>query len=115
MRRWAWCIGFVLFLVAWVTASGFLERGYVPPPDVRTYDSFVKYFGQPEHVERIGNDHIVATLHLPPWHLAITLPSSMPEYVFDRSGALVDWSIDPGDNPRFQERWPKEGRATVAY
>lgn len=33
-------------------------------------------------------------------------PSGPPVYVFDRSGALVDWTPDEGDDEEFKRRWP---------
>src|SRR5262245_38358579 len=42
-----------------------------------------------------------------------SLASSGPAvYVFDRSGRLVDWSGDMGDDSRFQQKWlPASGLA----
>jgi hypothetical protein len=33
-------------------------------------------------------------------------PSGPPVYVFDRSGTLVDWTPDEGDDEKFKSRWP---------
>jgi hypothetical protein len=40
-------------------------------------------------------------------------PSGPPMYVFDRTGRLVDWTTDSGDDDAFWKRWPSaaEGRA----
>jgi len=40
-------------------------------------------------------------------------PSGWPVYVFDRSGRLVDWTPDEGDDEGFKQRWPGvfDGRA----
>jgi hypothetical protein len=62
-----------------------------------------------------GNDHFVATLEMPIWQEVITLPSSMPEYIFDLSGTLVDWSTDPGDDGTFQSRWLSQNRTAFVY
>ncbi len=112
MKRWSWCVWFLGVYLAWAAACILIRRSYSPPPDVQTIDSFAKHFGQPERVERFGSEHIVATLHVPLWHLILNLPSDMPQYVFNRSGGLVDWSPDPGDDPSFQERWPKARRSS---
>jgi hypothetical protein len=115
MRRLAWCACLLGVCIAWATACILIRRSYSPPPEVQTINSFVSYFGQPERVEQIGNDHIVATLSVPSWHLMLNLPSDMPQYVFDRSGKLIDWSVDPGDDPRFQDRWPKARRSSLLF
>lgn len=113
MRPWAWWACLVTVFVGWGAACLFVSRSYSPPPEVQTLDSFVNYFGKPERFERMGNDHFVATLSVPSWHIALNLPSDLPQYVFDRSGRLVDWSADPGDDPGFQARWPKERRSSL--
>lgn len=42
-------------------------------------------------------------------------PSGPPVYVFDRSGTLVDWTPDAGDDEGFKSRWPgfASGRAVA--
>jgi len=37
------------------------------------------------------------------------LPSGPPVYIFDRSGVLVDWTLDLGDDPAFELRWGNTG------
>ena len=34
------------------------------------------------------------------------IPSGPACYIFDSSGDMVDYSLDIGDNPRFQDKWP---------
>jgi hypothetical protein len=113
MNRWRWCACFLGVYLAWAAACVLIRRSYAPPSDVRTIESFVSHFGQPERVESFGSDYVVATLHVPVWQVMLNLPSDMPEYVFNRSGDLVDWSYDPGDDPSFQERWSKARRVPL--
>ena len=40
----------------------------------------------------------------PPWW-CLAVPSGAPAYVFDERGQSVEWCGDPGDSPRYRQRW----------
>ena len=41
------------------------------------------------------------------WGLAV--PSGPPVYIFDRTGVLVAWTPDSGDDPEFSSAWVNVG------
>lgn len=93
----------VLLIVTWLTTECLLYRRTVPPASVTGVDSFLNW--QP-HTTRFailsqsGGEYLMGTG--PGGGL---LPSGSSAYVFDRSGRLVDWSPDIGDDTDFDERW----------
>lgn len=62
-------------------------------PDWNQIRGFV-HQGKP-HLQVVGN----------PILLPLSPPSGPPAYIFDETGALVDWCRDLGDNPSFARRW----------
>jgi hypothetical protein len=104
----------LLAAIAWALTSATIAKSYAPVPEAETFDGFVAYYGQPFSIIQFDEEHIVATVEVPFWHLVINTPSSMPGYVFDRNGKLVDWSPDPGDDSNFQNRWLKANRHAIS-
>lgn len=51
-----------------------------------------------------------------PVRAPLALVSGPPVYVFDRSGTMVDWTLDNGEDPRFQKAWSafSEKRISIA-
>lgn len=43
----------------------------------------------------------------------LNLPSGPPTYIFDKTGALVDWCRDLGDHPSFVRKWGGFRNATT--
>ena len=42
----------------------------------------------------------------------LSLPSGPPAYIFDETGALIDWTYDRGDTPSFVRKWGSFSNAT---
>ncbi len=59
-------------------------------------------YNEKPHLEVIGRPH----------QSALSVPSGPPVYVFDETGALVDWSRDSGDQPSFTAKWGGFSNAT---
>jgi hypothetical protein len=103
VKRYRPIIIFVLLVVTWLTAEWLLKRRTVPPRTVNDLASFLQWRESPRRIEvfeRVGNEYLIAT---GPGGAA--LPSGPSGYVFDRSGRLVDWSSDMGDDWRFRDKW----------
>jgi hypothetical protein len=91
-------------LGVWIGAELLLQRRAVPPPNVRTFDGFLAWRPRTEffRVHQIrGNEFLEA---LGPG-AGILLPSGPAGYVFDRSGRMIDWTHDSGDDRRFEAKW----------
>jgi hypothetical protein len=115
-RVWVWSIVFAavalvgLFLVAAVD-----HRRLEPPeplPGERHIESFLRWRPPPESVfyhlpAADGTPHLMATGALRLW------ASGPSAYIFDRSGRMVDWSSDIGDDPAFDRRWSAQ-RSRIA-
>ena len=59
-------------------------------------------FNEKAHLEIIGRPYISA----------LSVPSGPPVYIFNESGALVDWCRDIGDQPSFVAKWGGFSNAT---
>src|SRR5262249_22573073 len=79
-----------------------LFRRTVPPAYVTDIDSFLQWRPGTEQFAVLtgDNQHLMAT-----GDGGGLLPSGSSAYVFDRSGKLVDWCPDIGDNPKFDQKW----------
>ena len=99
----------VLFLpFYWVFSEVFYARSKQPSGVTTVADYYVR-FGPPTRIAQFDRDgttfyHLFGHLPRFPWALAFL--SSSPAYVFDSSGHFVEWSSDPGDDSRYQQRWP---------
>jgi hypothetical protein len=99
----------------WISSEVIYARGRRPAGITRAADYYDR-FGAPSRIarfERSGATYYHLFGHLPrfPWVLAF--PSASPAYVFDSSGRFVEWSIDPGEDLRYQNRWPIETATPV--
>jgi hypothetical protein len=103
MKRFRRVIIVALLVVGWVTTERLLRWRTMPPPSVTNFSAFAKWKHTPRDIEVIqqsGADYLLAT-----GTGGGVLPSGPSGYVFDRSGRLVDWSSDIGDDPRFRDKW----------
>ncbi len=85
------------------------------PVGVRTLADYVGRFGTPERVFTVvrgGHRYYELVGRRPPaWCIAV--PSGLPRYVFDDTGAFQEWCMDPGDSPDYHVRWPRESTNLV--
>src|SRR5690348_2492427 len=98
MKRYRGIVVVVLVLVAaWVASERVMYRRTVPPAEVTNIDAFLKWRPATEEFAVLSSDdeHLMATSGG-----AGFLPSGSSAYVFDRSGRLVDWSPDIGDDSK---------------
>jgi hypothetical protein len=103
MKRFRGLIILAALVVGWLLTERMLYERTVPPRSVTTFAAFARWQPSPRDIEIIqqgGKDYLLA---LGPG--GGLLPSGPSGYVFDRSGRLVDWSSDTGDDPRFQSKW----------
>ena len=103
MKRYRGIFVVVLLVGLALGTEVWLNRRAVPPAYVTNFVGFTRW-QTPERVEVIqngGNDYLFAMTS----GGGFLLKSGPPGYVFDRSGKLVDWSTDIGDDPRFREKW----------
>jgi hypothetical protein len=92
-------------LLAWIGLVVHEAYRIAPPAEVRTLAGFLAVMRPPDEfkvVEVRGQEYLMA---VGPLRALITFPSGPPAYVFDRTGALVDYSFDTGDAPDFVDRW----------
>jgi hypothetical protein len=84
----------------------------VEPIGVRTIGDHLRRFGNPKfitHVQRTGDPAVYYEVSgfpegRPP---RLAFPSSMPAYVYDGSGVLIDWCYDPGDTDHWNKIWKR--------
>jgi hypothetical protein len=103
MKRFRWTIiAFVVIAMMFAT-DRLLYWRCVPPAGVTDVVSFLNWQPATERFAMLaGGDgqHLMAT-----GRRGGLLPSGPSGYVFDRSGRLVDWSRDIGDDSRFDDHW----------
>ena len=99
----------IVLLVA--VASGWLafciyERRRMAPPQTALHlRGFLAEMRAPDHFAVLnveGQQYLLVTGPLPSLN---SLPSGPPQYVFDASGRLVDWTTDSGEDPDFVADW----------
>jgi hypothetical protein len=97
--------GIVGALFGWAIMSVAINRSYRLSTQIQTFEQYLSHAGTPHQLWRTSSGHLLILRDIPVWHVAVNTPSSLPGYVFDRHGQLVDWSHDPGDDADFQGRW----------
>ena len=99
----AFPVTFVVRLVIWESRA---QSQLPPPAAVKTIQDFDVWRGD-EARYFLRHDQsgpgVVARVN---FHTGERLASGPASYIFDSTGKLVDWTIDEGDDTRFQKRWP---------
>ena len=114
-RRWfqlpratyLWVAVFVVFAAGYLRVEFLLRRRTVPPSTVTDVISFLKWHPNPTAfrlVQRGNQEHLFVR-----GENGGILTSETSGYAFDRTGRLVDWSRDSGDDPDFQTKWLRGG------
>jgi hypothetical protein len=103
MKHFHTIIIVVLLLTVWLSTELFLHRQTVPPVSVKDFSTFVMWQKSPRDIEVIhqGDSEYLFVMG----RNGGIIPSGPSGYVFDRSGRLLDWSSDIGDDPRFRNKW----------
>src|SRR5437870_12907163 len=91
---------FVCLLAAWIYSEKKSAKAVRPPAGVTNLVAFLEARPQPSKICKFvhkGRVHVevVGKLIISP----LSVPSGPPVYIFDETGALVDWTGDLGDNP----------------
>lgn len=96
-------LGWIVSEVRWATINSPIDK----------FDNVVEYLSVGRLPKRVTISEFESKTHWiahAPMDFWLALPSSAPAYVFDDSGALVDWSCDPGDDTSFQLKWIAESK-----
>ena len=107
MKRYRWILIIALLAAGWLGAECFMHWRIIPPDRAGSLDGFLRwspYGDQFKLVSLDGHDYLIAY-----GSTSGLLPSGPAGYVFDRSGKLIAWSADIGDDPIFDERWHAQG------
>ena len=93
-----------LAAIVWFSLAAVEARRLRPPTTRRTLPSFLSVMPRAlsgsRYAMSVIRQYLLVVGRLP---ATVTLPSGPPEYVFDSSGNLLDWTADSGDDPRFVE------------
>jgi hypothetical protein len=104
----------VCLLAVWVYSEKKGASAVRPPEGGTNLIAFLDARPQPRQIRRFvhdGKTHIEVVGK--PVPSLLSLPSGPPAYIFDESGALVDWSRDLGDSPLFVSKWGGFSNATT--
>jgi hypothetical protein len=77
------------------------------PGEARTYRAYRAKLPAPKSAERWVRDGTNYVAVYGPIRAKLALPSGLPVYVFDADGNMVDWTLDSGDDGRFQKAWSR--------
>jgi hypothetical protein len=80
----------------------------VPPSGLQTLDGYLSWRPNSDRflIHSIGGKEFLEALGPG----GGVLPSGPAGYVFDRSGRMVDWTHDSGDDSGFQQKWRSPGK-----
>jgi hypothetical protein len=78
-----------------------------PPAAATTLQGFAAW--QQTSVRYVSRDDAAIVIALVSFHESERLASGPAAYVFNENGRLVDWTVDMGDDSRFQSKWPIRG------
>jgi len=93
-------------LTAWIYSETASARAVRPPPGATNLVAFLEAKPQLTNVCRfVHNGKVCFEVIGIPSISPLSLPSGPPAYIFDETGAFVDWSADIGDNPSFLSKW----------
>lgn len=78
-----------------------------PPSRVQRFDDYMGWQTEHRAAQELILDRESFLLMSGP--RARLLASGPPMYVFDSSGRMADWTVDSGNDPRFQSKWLNRG------
>jgi hypothetical protein len=96
----------VLAVLAWLFSEIRWARINDPHGKFTNVTEYVAWGRHPGHVTKIKRQGEVFFIAHSPMDVWLAMPSGPAAYVFDKSGRMIEWSRDSGDDPGFQNRWP---------
>jgi hypothetical protein len=103
LAKWLISTPFVVALI-YVTSVLYNNERVVPRGVVTIQDFYARY-GNPPHVDSFAINgrtfyRVIGEIPAP-----LAFPKGSPQYIFDGSGRLVDWTSAAQGDPDFQARW----------
>lgn len=103
LAKWLVSTPFVVALI-YVTSVLYNNERVVPRGVVTIQDFYMRY-GNPPHVDSFSINgrtfyRVIGEIPAP-----LAFPKGSPQYIFDASGRLVDWTGAAKGDPDFQARW----------
>lgn len=100
-------------LAAWIYAEKKSVTAVRPSSAATNLVAFLQTQPQPNQIRSFvhsGKVHVqvIGKPSISP----LSMPSGSPAYIFDETGALVDWCRDLGDQPSFAKKWSSFSNAT---
>lgn len=103
----------VCLLAAWIYSEKKSAKAVRPPVGVTNLVAFLEARPQPSKIRKfVHNGKMHVEVVGKPDTSPLSLPSGSPAYIFDETGALVDWTSDLGDAPAFVSKWGGLSNAT---
>lgn len=96
----------VCLVAVWIYAENKSAKALRPPAGGTNLVAFLEERPQVNQIRRfVHNGKLHVEVIGKASVSALSLPSGSPAYIFDETGALVDWCRDLGDNPSFVKKW----------
>ena len=97
----------VCLIAAWIYTETKGARAVRPPQGVTNLVAFLDLqHPKPSKIRRfVQNGKVHLEVIGERFSSPLSLPSGPPAYIFDDTGALVDWTGDRGDAPSFVSKW----------
>jgi len=103
----------VCLLVAWIYEENRRANAVRPPEGATNLIAFLDARPQPSRIRKfVHNGEVHVEVLGKPIRSPLSVPSGPPAYIFDETGALVDWAADRGENPSFVSKWGTFSNAT---
>ena len=96
----------VCLFAAWIYEENRRADAVRPPEGVTNLITFLAARPQPSRIRKfVHNGQVYVEVLGKPIMSPLSVPSGPPSYIFDETGALVDWAADRGENPSFVSKW----------
>jgi Rieske Fe-S protein len=103
----------VCLLAAWINAKKKAATAVRPTVGATNLVAFLETQAQTNQIRSfIHNGKVYVMVIGKPSLSPLSVPSGSPAYIFDETGAFVDWCRDLGDAPTFVKKWGSFNNAT---
>jgi hypothetical protein len=103
----------VCLLAAWIYEEHRRADSVRPSAGATNLMAFLERHPQPNKIRKfIQNGKVHVEVLGKPIMSPLSVPSGPPAYIFDDTGALVDWAADRGENSRYVSKWGSLSNAT---